>query len=79
MKAFIFGIFFLLAAPPIQAATIETFPTVPYDRFIIYQSLILFWLFILGLMVILRLKLKEIERVQKLKLDTPDDQIPYLS
>ena len=66
----------------ISAATAEdniaVFPTVPYDGYIIYESLIIFWLFIIALLVILRMKLREIERTQALGLDEEDPNAPLL-
>lgn len=57
---------------------ILVFPQSAYDSYIIYQNLIIFWLFIIGLIVIIRMKLKEIERTQKLGADKKDDQAPRL-
>jgi hypothetical protein len=48
---------------------IEVFPSTPYYQFIIYENLGIFWIAIIGLIVILRMKLREIEQRQKLGLD----------
>jgi len=60
------------------AEKIEVFTTVRYDQYIIYESLALFWVGIAGLLVIIRMKLKEIERVQKLRLDATEENVPSL-
>jgi hypothetical protein len=48
---------------------IEVFPSTPFYQFIIYENLVIFWIAIIGLIVIIRMKLKEIEQRQKLGLD----------
>ncbi len=60
------------------AEKIEVFTTVRYDQYIIYESLALFWVGIAGLLIIIRMKLKEIERVQKLRLDATEENVPSL-
>lgn len=57
---------------------IEVFPTVPYDRFIIFRTLAIFWIAIIGLIIIIRMKLKEIERIQKMGIDKEEKDIPLL-
>jgi hypothetical protein len=57
---------------------IEVFPTAPYDRFIIFQTLAIFWIAIIGLIIIIRMKLKEIERIQKMGIDKEEKDIPLL-
>jgi hypothetical protein len=57
---------------------IATFPTTPYEGYIVYESLAVFWLFILGLLVIIRMKLREIERIQALGVDKEDQDAPLL-
>ncbi|MDP2725421.1 MAG: hypothetical protein Q8O44_04005, partial [Syntrophales bacterium] len=51
---------------------IEVFPSTPFYQYIIYENLAIFWIAIIGLIVIIRMKLREIERVQKLGLDKTD-------
>lgn len=58
--------------------TIMLFPVSSYDRHIIYQNLALFWFGIIGLIVIIRIKLKEIERMQKLGIQKEEKDIPVL-
>ena len=47
---------------------IEVFPSIPFYQYIIYETLVIFWIAIIGLIVIIRMKLREIERVQKMGL-----------
>jgi hypothetical protein len=61
-----------------QETKIDVFPVVPYDRFIIYQTLVIFWVGIIGLIIIIRMKLKEIERIQSLGIDKEDKDTPLL-
>jgi hypothetical protein len=57
---------------------IEVFPPTPYDGYIIYESLAVFWLFIISLIVIIRMKLREIERIQELGVEEEDPEAPVL-
>ena len=61
-----------------QPENIEVFPSAPYDRYIVYEILALFWAGIIGLVVIIRMKLKEIERIQSMGIDKAEKQIPLL-
>jgi len=61
-----------------QQEKIDVFPTVPYDRLIVYQNLIIFWIGIIGLIVIIKMKLREIKRIQKMGIDKEDKSIPIL-
>jgi len=61
-----------------QPENIEVFPSAPYDRYIIYEMLALFWAGIIGLIVIIRMKLKEIKRIQAMGLDKAEKEIPLL-
>jgi hypothetical protein len=69
-----------LTAAVVRAADqpIAVFPETPYDAHIIYQSLAVFWIAIIGLIVIIRMKLKEIERIQALGADREDPDAPLL-
>ncbi len=60
------------------AETIAVFPTAPYYQYIVYESLAVFWVAILGLLVIIRMKLREIERTQELGVDREDRDAPLL-
>ena len=68
----------LSAASSWAAEPVAVFPEVPYDRFIVYESLAVFWIFIIGLIVIIRMKLREIERIQKMGVDEEDPNAPLL-
>jgi hypothetical protein len=61
-----------------QQENIEIFPSAPYDRYIIYEMLTLFWAGIIGLIIIIRMKLKEIERTQNMGIDKAEKEIPLL-
>jgi len=61
-----------------QHDKIDVFPAAPYDRFIVYQNLIIFWIGIIGLIVIIALKLREITRIQKMGIDKEEKDIPIL-
>jgi hypothetical protein len=51
---------------------IEVFPSTPYYQFIVFENLAIFWIAIIGLIVIIRMKLKEIEQRQKMGLDAEE-------
>jgi hypothetical protein len=57
---------------------IAIFPATPYEGYIIYESLAVFWLFIVSLLVIIRMKLREIERIQALGADQENQDAPLL-
>jgi len=63
---------------------IEVFPSTPFYQFIIYENLVIFWIGILGLLVVIRMKLHEIERVRQMGLGKegadapPTDQVRTL-
>ena len=57
---------------------IEVFPSTPYYQFIIYENLAIFWIAIIGLIIIIRMKLREIEQRQKLGLDGAEKDAPRL-
>lgn len=80
VKKILFSMILILLAEKILWAEekIEVFPSVPYDRYIIYQALIFFWIGIIGLIIILRMKLKELERIQNMGIDREEKDIPYL-
>ncbi len=68
-----------VAAPAAEKiARIAVFPTAPYYMYIVYESLAVFWVAILGLLVIIRMKLREIERVQEMGADKEDPDAPLL-
>ena len=57
---------------------IAVFPATPYEGYIVYESLAVFWLFIVSLLVIIRMKLREIERIQALGAEKEDPDAPLL-
>jgi hypothetical protein len=57
---------------------IPVFPTGPVEVYTIYTSLAVFWLAIIGLIVVIKMKLNEIERIQKLGVDKEDKNAPLL-
>ncbi len=80
MKRLTFTFIILLAGAVSLYAQekIDIFPAASFDRFIIYETLAVFWLGIIGLVVIIKMKLKEIERVQKMGIDREEKEIPFL-
>lgn len=79
-KIFYSLLFLLLSVAPLWGAEakIEVFPAALYTRCTIYGSLAVFWLFILSLIVIIKMKLREIERIQKLGINRAETHIPHL-
>lgn len=75
--AFLTALFFAAAAAAAEKK-IPVFPETPYDGFIIYESLVVFWIAILALIVVIRMKLREIERTQALGADREDKNAPLL-
>ena len=57
---------------------IPVFPTGPVEVYTIYTSLAVFWLAIIGLIVVIKMKINEIERIQKLGIDKEDANAPLL-
>jgi len=57
---------------------ISIFPSTPYEGYIIYECLVIFWLFIISLLVVIRMKLREIERIQALGVEKEDQDAPML-
>ncbi|HBL23576.1 MAG TPA: hypothetical protein DDZ40_05600 [Deltaproteobacteria bacterium] len=57
---------------------IEVFPAAPYDRHTIYQALVFFWIGIVGLIVIIVMKLREIKRIQDMDIDKDENDAPFL-
>ena len=72
LTVYIIGLIIFFASPlwglPAKPA-IEVFPSTPFYQFIIYENLAIFWIAIIGLIVIIRMKLREIERQQRMGLD----------
>ena len=75
LAVYIIGLIIFFASPLwglAAKAAIEVFPSTPFYQFIIYENLAIFWIAIIGLIVIIRMKLREIERRQKMGLDRRD-------
>lgn len=66
------------AVSAFAAEAVTVFPSAPYDAFVIYESLAVFWIAIIGLVVIIRMKLREIERTQALGAHQVDKDAPLL-
>lgn len=67
-----------IAATAEAAEKIPVFPETSYDGFIIHESLVIFWIAILSLIVIIRMKLREIERTQEMGADQENGEAPLL-
>ena len=63
---------------PAAGEAVEVIPSAPFDLHTIYQVLVLFWFGILGLVVILLMKLRELKRIQDLNIHKDDDDAPFL-
>jgi hypothetical protein len=83
-KGVLFAVSFLLMDAATSGAAekavekISVFPSTPYEGYIVYESLAVFWLFIVSLLIIIRMKLREIERIQALGVDKEDQDAPLL-
>ena len=60
------------------AVKIAVLPEASYYLYIAYECLAVFWVGILGLLVIIRMKLREIERIQALGVEEEDPNAPLL-
>jgi hypothetical protein len=80
MKKTVFLVILMILSATVLLAEekIDVFPARPYDGFIIYQTLAFFWIGIIGLVIIIRMKLREIERTQRMNLDKEEKEIPLL-
>ncbi len=75
---FIFIIFMQATAFCAQEQKVEVFTNSPYDRFIIYQALVFFWIGIIGLIVIIAMKLRELGRTRDMDIDGEEKDAPFL-
>ncbi len=69
---------FFAAAGPAAAEEISLLPPSGYDRSAIYLDLALFWVATIVLIVLIRLKLREIERVQAMETKENGETTPLL-
>ncbi len=75
---FLFATYLFTAKMLWAEEVIAVAPSAPYERLIIFQTLAIFWIGIIGLVVIIKMKLREIERTQEMKLDKEEKNIPLL-
>ncbi len=68
----------VLVAQTTTAPRIDVFPPAGYDQSTVYLNLGLLWAGIIGLVILLRLKLREIERVQKMEREEAEREAPLL-
>jgi hypothetical protein len=66
------------AAALFAAQVAEVSPTAPYARYVVLENLLLFWIAILGLIIIIRMKLKEIERIGTMNPPKDEKGTPFL-
>ena len=79
VRPMVMALFTLVYALPSHAAEpIAVFPATPFDGYIVYESLAVFWIVIVALIVVIRMKLREIERTQQLGADEEDPNAPFL-
>jgi len=71
-------LFFVIKPLAFAEEKIPVFPSMPVEAYTIYASLAVFWLAIIGLIVIIKMKLNEIDRIQKLGIDKEDNEAPLL-
>ena len=57
---------------------IEVLPPTAYDRATIYLNLAVVWAGIIGLVILLKLKLRELERTQKMEREESEKSAPLL-
>ena len=70
--------FLSTAALPAAAEQISLLPPSAYDRSAIYVNLALFWIGIIVLIVLIRIKLRETERVQAMETKENGETTPLL-
>jgi hypothetical protein len=84
MKRLLYSLtLFFLQATTVWAETaagtkIDVFPPVPYDQAWVYMNLGFLWAGIIGLVILLRMKLREIERTQKMEREEAERAAPLL-
>ncbi len=57
---------------------IDVFPPAPYEQATVYMNLGFFWAGIIGLVILLRMKLRELEHTQKLEREEAEKSAPLL-
>jgi hypothetical protein len=78
--AFLCAVLFFFTMQSLARAEepIAVFPTTSVDVYAIYISLAIFWIAIISLIVIIKMKLQEIERTQRLGIDKEESGAPLL-
>jgi hypothetical protein len=61
-----------------QQEKIELSPSSSYEKYIIFETLTVFWIGIIGLIIIIKMKLKEIARIQKMGINKDEKDAPLL-
>lgn len=69
---------FILPSLSFSQENIHLLPERAFDRYIIYQTLLVIWVLIGALVVILYMKLKEAKRVHDLNLEKEEEKVPFL-
>jgi hypothetical protein len=72
------GALLLTPASLLAAEHPDLMPSSPYDRSLIYLNLAFFWTALIILIALIRLKLREIERVQAMDAGQEHEKIPTL-
>ena len=67
-----------MGLPASAQQNIDLFPTTLYDRYTAYSMLAFFWIAIIGLIVIIRMKLREARRLRDLEIDRKEKDVPFL-
>ena len=70
--------FFTLPSLAFAEEKIPVFPTTPVETYTVYASLAILWVGIFALIVIIKMKLNEIERIKKLGIEKEDNDAPLL-
>lgn len=80
MKSFLSSLGLLLFTPYslFAAEKIDLLPPSGYDRSAIYLNLVFFWIAIIVLVALIKLKLREIERAQAMDACVDDEKTPML-
>jgi hypothetical protein len=72
------SLLFLTPSATFAQERVDLLPPSAFDRSIIYLDLALFWMALIVLVVLIRLKLREIERIQAMEKSAGDEETPML-
>ena len=80
MKRMLYCMTLILAqtASVLAETKIDVFPPTPYDQATVYINLGFFWAGIIGLVILLCMKLRELERTQKMEREQSEKDAPLL-